>query len=133
MLEQADALAPDTLTLKLVSRRRRLGHNSWLHRAAHDGEAEQAAWLSPADMAQLGLSDGGQIIIQSGEQAVTLQALPKPEIQDGVLVVPHGLPKQNINKLIPSGAGFVEPISGNHWMTGVAVSVVPALQVAATD
>lgn len=117
-------------TLLLVCRRRRLGHNSWLHGALHDGRSESAAWLSPADMANLHLAKGDSLTLHGNGASITLPVLPKPDVAPGTVIVPHGLPDANVNALIPSGAAMVEPLSGNHLMTGVPVrasrAVMPA-------
>jgi hypothetical protein len=42
-----------------------------------------------------------------------------------VVVVPHGLPNANVNALIPSGVEMLEPLSGQHRLTGIPVQVSP--------
>lgn len=111
------------LPMRLISRRRRLGHNSWLHGAQRDGNSESIAWMAPADLQRLGLPDGGEITIRGNETVVSITAVPKPEISVGTIIVPHGLPDVNVNALLPSGPDFVEPISGNHLMTGLPVHI----------
>jgi anaerobic selenocysteine-containing dehydrogenase len=107
----------------LMSRRRRLGHNGWLHGGVRDGEAESAAWMAPADLAELGAPEGGRIEIRSEAGAVEIRALPQEEVRRGTVVVPHGLPDVNVNAIIPSGEAAVERMSGQHWMTGIPISV----------
>jgi len=51
-------------------------------------------------------------------------------------VVPHGVPGMNVNALMPTGMTMLEPLSGQHRMTGIAVQVTvapptPALPLAA--
>lgn len=117
----------------LVSRRRRLGHNSWLHGARHDGDTEAAAWFAPPDFAALGLQDGARVRLEQGEAAVEIAAVARDEVSPGVVVVPHGVPGANVNALIPSGPAHVEPLSGNHHMTGIGVRVRPLGQIAAAS
>jgi anaerobic selenocysteine-containing dehydrogenase len=107
----------------LMSRRRRLGHNGWLHGGVRDGDAESAAWMAPEDLAELGLPGGGLIEIRSEAGAIRIEAAPVSDVKRGTVVVPHGLPDVNVNAVIPSGAAAVERISGQHWMTGVPVDV----------
>jgi hypothetical protein len=54
-----------------------------------------------------------------------MMAVPMDEVAPGLVVVPHGVPGVNINGLIPSSADCLEPLSGQHWMTGIAVRVIP--------
>ena len=46
----------------------------------------------------------------------------------GTVVVPHGVPGMNVNALMPSGVTHLEPLSGQHHMTGIAVQVTLAPQ-----
>lgn len=111
--------------LTLICRRRRLGQNSWLHRATRDGEPEAAAWLSPDDLRALGLPQGGNVSLQTTDGALSIRAVPMDEVTPGLVVVPHGLPGVNVNALIPSSPERLEPLSGQHWMTGIPVRVTP--------
>jgi formylmethanofuran dehydrogenase subunit D len=111
--------------LTLICRRRRLGHNSWLHGAAHNGQAEDAAWFAPSDLADLGLPHGGTVRLQTASASLQIDAVPVEEVTAGVVVVPHGLPNANVNALIPSGAERLEPLSGQHRLTGIPVQVSP--------
>lgn len=113
-------------TLTLICRRRRLGQNSWLHGATKDGKPEDAAWLSPDDLQALGLSEGGEVQLKTAGGALTMKAMPVADVAPGLVVVPHGLPNANVNRLIPSSPDRLEPLSGQHWMTGIPVYVTPA-------
>src|SRR5262249_51821420 len=112
---------PEQFTL--IGRRRRLGHNSWLHGGERDGEAESVAWMAPGDLAKLGIPDGGMISVESSAGQLEIVAAPKAGVGARTIVVPHGLPAINMNALIPSGPGSAEPVSGQHCMTGISVSV----------
>jgi len=111
------------LTLALICRRRRLGHNSWLHGAGHDGMPERLAWLAPEDLSILGIPAGGTVLLSAGSAALQVQAVPTSGVSQGTIVVPHGVPGLNVNALIPSGAAHLEPLSGQHDMTGMTVQV----------
>jgi hypothetical protein len=37
------------------------------------------------------------------------------------------VPGMNVNALIPTGVTMLEPLSGQHRMTGIAVQVTPVL------
>ncbi len=112
--------------LVLIGRRRRLGHNSWLHDARREGDdSEAAAWASASDLTALGLRSGQQVRIASSEGSVSLPVVATEGVAPGTIVVPHGLPGLNVNELIPSGEAAVERLSGMHHMTGIPVSVEP--------
>jgi anaerobic selenocysteine-containing dehydrogenase len=112
-------------SLTLICRRRRLGQNSWLHGAAKDGKAEDAVWLAPDDLQALDLPQGGLVRLQTAGGALTMMATPVDSVEPGLVVAPHGLPGANVNQLIPSSLERIEPLSGQHWMTGIPVRVTP--------
>jgi anaerobic selenocysteine-containing dehydrogenase len=112
-------------SLTMICRRRRLGQNSWLHRAAKDGKPEDAAWLSPDDLQAIGLPEGGHVQLQTASGTLSIMATPRADIAPGLVVVPHGLPGVNVNGLIPSSLERIECLSGQHWMTGIPVRVIP--------
>jgi anaerobic selenocysteine-containing dehydrogenase len=115
--------ASSRATFTLLCRRRRLGHNSWLHGAVHDGDADGAAWLAPADLAALGVPEGGDILLYTASATLQMPAVPVSGVSSGTVVVPHGVPGMNVNALMPSGVTQLEPLSGQHRMTGMAVQV----------
>ena len=110
-------------TFTLICRRRRLGHNSWLHGAVHDGDTDGTAWLAPTDLAALGAPEGGDILLHTTSATLQIPAVPVSGVSPGTVVVPHGVPGINVNTLIPSGVTQLEPLSGQHRMTGIAVQV----------
>jgi formylmethanofuran dehydrogenase subunit D len=112
--------------LTMICRRRRLGQNSWLHGATRDGKPEETAWFSPGDLQALGLPDGGRVRLQTTAGTLSIMAVPMEDVAPGLVVVPHGLPGINVNGLIPSSTDRLEPLSGQHWMTGIPVQVTPA-------
>jgi formate dehydrogenase len=115
-------------TFTLICRRRRLGHNSWLHGAVHDGDTDGAAWLAPTDLAALGVPEGGDILLHTTSATLQMPAVPVSGVSPGTVVVPHGVPGMNVNALMPSGVTHLEPLSGQHRMTGIAVQVTLAPQ-----
>jgi len=109
----------------LLGRRRRIGHNSWLHGGVRDGRPEDVAWLAPADMRRLGLEDGGRIVLRTTAGELEIAARAEAGVVEGTVVVPHGEPAANVNEILPAGAAQVEPISGTLCMTGIDVEVRP--------
>lgn len=73
----------------------------------------------------MGLPQGGDVRLQTDIATLCMPAVPVPEVQEGLVVVPHGLPDINVNALIPSGHERIEPLSGQHYMTGIPVRVEP--------
>jgi len=118
-----ESLAESELGLTLISRRRKVCHNSWLHGARPDGPSQSSAWLCPQDMARLDLDEDNFIQVSSEVDSILIHAVARTEVGPGSIVIPHGLPEANINALYPSGAKHVERVSGNHVMTGLPVVV----------
>lgn len=112
----------------LLGRRRRLGHNGWLHSAVPDGSPEGVAWLAASDLVALGVSPGGTVCLRTAAASLTIPAMAAPGVMPGTVVVPHGVPELNVNALIPTGQAHLEPVSGQHIMTGVPVTVTAALE-----
>ena len=107
----------------LIGRRRRIGHNSWLHNGRRGDSLENAAWMSAADMKNLGIPDGGRVCVRSEAGELTIRARPNDGVMRGAIVVPHGLQGVNVNAIIPSGPDRAERLSGQHWMTGIPVRI----------
>ncbi|MEI8254231.1 MAG: molybdopterin-dependent oxidoreductase [Deltaproteobacteria bacterium] len=107
----------------LIGRRRRIGHNSWLHGGVRDGDAENQAWMARSDMDTLGARDGDAVYITSAAGEIRIHARAHESVLAGTVVVPHGLAGVNVNSIIPSGVDAIERVSGNHVMTGIAVEV----------
>ncbi len=129
-LEQASAELQDG-EFVLICRRRRLGHNSWLHGGTPDGDPERVAWLGAADLEALGLPDGGSVTIETSAGRLTIEAHAEAGLAPRTVVVPHGIPGANVNALIPSGPDAIEWLSGQHVMTGITARVTAARAVAA--
>jgi len=107
----------------LVCRRRRLGHNSWMHGGTRSGEPESFAWMRPDDMLSLGVKDGAPVELRTKAGSLRVPVRGRDGLAPRTVVVPHGLPDVNVNALIPSGVDEVERWSGQHRMTGIAVTV----------
>lgn len=107
----------------LIGRRRRLAHNSWLHGGHRSGSPESVAWLCPDDLAALGLRDGDRIEVARGDQRLTLPARGVEGVAPRTVVVPHGLPDVNVNRLIPAGPDNIERVSGQLRMTAIEARV----------
>lgn len=124
-LEQAcrDLEAPG---FRLVGRRLKLAHNSWIHGGARVTPATPVAYMAATDLAQLGVPGGGAIRVATAVGAATMAAEPEEGMAPGVICIPHSIGDFNVNTLIPSGQDAVERPSGQHRMTGIPVDVTAA-------
>lgn len=128
-LEQHERAREASEGFVLIGRRRRIGHNSWLHGGTRGGPLEGEAWLHPSDMAALGVEDGGAVELRTEAARLSMPARAREGVERGTVVVPHGELEVNVNELIPSGAAHIERLSGMCIMTGVPVEVRPAVRV----
>ncbi|HBQ10123.1 MAG TPA: hypothetical protein DEF51_02665 [Myxococcales bacterium] len=117
----------------LLGRRRRIGHNSWLHGGTREGALEGEAWMAPSDLARLGLEDGADVTLRTETGELTMPVRARDGVAPGTVVVPHGELEVNVNELLPSGAAHIEPLSGMLHMTGVPVEVRPGVRVRPTS
>lgn len=124
-IERLRRTVVDDDAFTLICRRRRLGHNTWLHGGTRTGEPESFAWMRTDDMAALGLHDGAPIELRTSAGSMRIPVRARDGIAPRTVVVPHGLADANVNALIPSGAAHVERWSGQHRMTGISVGVRP--------
>jgi anaerobic selenocysteine-containing dehydrogenase len=108
---------------RLIGRRRRLGHNSWLHGGVRDGNPEPVAWMRAEDMRELGIDDGGAIDIEGPAGKLRIVARAHEGLAARTIVVPHGIPELNINVVIPAGPQNVERCSGMLTLTGIMARV----------
>lgn len=117
---------PEDGGFTLIGRRRRLGHNSWMHGGQRSGDPDAVAWLSAADLDALGLDDGARIEISTKVGTLRIPVKGVEGVARGTVVVPHGLPELNVNTLIPAGEASIERVSGQLRMTGIEARVVAA-------
>lgn len=85
---------------------------------------EAFAWVSPQDLANLGVRDGDLVDVHSGEHSLRIPVRAMEGVARRTVVVPHGLPDLNVNELIPAGPQNIERVSGQLRMTGIAARVV---------
>lgn len=125
-------------TLRLFTKRERLGHNSWMHASRELSTPAHAAHLSPADAARLGVGDGDRLRLTSATASIELPARIDPDVIEGAVAIPHGYghhadsgwseAKQrggaNVNRLAASGPEAVDPLTGMCRFVGVPVQVV---------
>jgi anaerobic selenocysteine-containing dehydrogenase len=100
-----------------------------MHGAVHDSNADRTVWMAPADCTRLGLTSGSEVVLHTTSASVQVPVLPVADVVAGTVVLPHGIPTANVNALIPTGVGMLEPVSGQRRMTGIAVqlTLLPAV------
>jgi formate dehydrogenase len=135
--------------LRLIGLRERRTHNSWLHNLQRrDLQSGNRAHIHPADARRLGLCEGGWALLRGEAGELRLPVQLSEDLLEGVVAVPHGwdhrsaltaraqgLPGQNFNTAIQSGAGHMDPPSGQaimlaHW---VRVSALPGADAPVPD
>ncbi|CAN5709375.1 molybdopterin-dependent oxidoreductase [soil metagenome] len=134
---EADLSRPDVL--RLIGRRDRRSHNSWMHNNAYIRQPDgNSALLHPDDAAARGIVDGTTVEVSSPTGSVEVTVSLTTDVARGVVVVPHGwghattgpqraqaLAGANINTVIPGGAPHMDPVSGQAVMLAHEVEVRP--------
>ena len=138
---EADLARPGVL--RLVGRRDRRSHNSWMHNNPYIEQPDgNTALLHPLDAGERGIGEGDEVEVRGAAGAVRLPARLTTDVARGVVVVPHGWGHRtsgasrararagvNVNEVVPGGAAHMEPVSGQAVMLAheVEVSAVTAL------
>ena len=142
-LEAAEPGLSRTGVLRLIGRRDRRSHNSWMHNNPHISQPDgNAALLHPADAAERGIVDGAEVEVRGAAGVVRLPVALTDDVARGVVVVPHGwghattgprrargLGGVNINDVIPGGAAHMDPVSGQAVMLAHEVEVSAVVPV----
>jgi len=137
LADRAPEFEADDGKLRLIGRRERKSHNSWMHNNRRIKQPEgNVALLNPADARARDIADGDHIEIVAGDRRLELPVKLTEDVGEGVICVPHGwdhaaarLPRAsalgggNVNTVIPGGPEQVEPISGQAIMVSHAVDV----------
>ncbi len=146
-LESTLDASADSPTLRLISRRERLGHNSWMHSNPTLKTAAHAAHLSPADATRLGIARGDQLRISSKSGAIELPAEISENVTEGAVAIPHGYGHHknsswtsaiarggvNVNQLAASGPDDLDPLSGMCQLIGIRVRIERIAATAAAE
>lgn len=129
--------APRGSTLRLITKREALSHNSWMHGNPRLAPRAHAAYLSPADAGRHGVAEGDWVRLTTATGCIELPAVVDPDVSPGVVAVPHGFghdPESgwkvavarggaNVNVLAPSGPRRLDPLSGMCQFVGVEVTL----------
>jgi anaerobic selenocysteine-containing dehydrogenase len=131
---EATGPADDSHTFRLAVRRLRDVQNTMYHQldSVRRRLPGNAAYLNPADMVSLGVSEGDPVRIDSAHGSVTLPAKADPALRPQVVQVPHGwgdlldsatdhaAPGANTN-VLTSATHDVDPINAMPCLTGLPV------------
>ncbi len=127
--------------LLLITKRERRSHNSWMHNAPSlGGDAKRDSnrlTLHPSDAQALGISEGEECELKSGERSIRVKATLSDEVMPKTVALPHGwghteadglqvarkFPGVNANLLSPDGAEALEALSGMSQLTALNVAV----------
>lgn len=123
--------------LRLISKRERLGHNSWMHDSARLALPVHAAHLSTEDARRLGVTRGDRVRLSANGRQIELPVAIDPELRPGAVAVPHGYGHDpgsswtvararggaNVNRLAASGSAAVDPLSGMTQLVGIPVHI----------
>ena len=136
-------LASTRGALTLITRREARSMNSWfanvpvLRRGTH---THNPLHMHPSDAAARGLEAGARVAVQSASGRIEARLELADDLRPGVVAMAHGWGHAgnrhlrvaqaaagvNVNRLLPSGPGSFEPLSGQAHMTGIRVDVTRA-------
>jgi len=129
-------------TLRLISKRERTSHNSWMHnidafvRGARD---TNYLYMHPSDAAVRALRTGDLCEVKTPIGAIQVPVKITDELMPGAVALPHGWGHQraeglsiarrtrgvNANVLSPDGSASLERLSGMTLLTALEVQVEP--------
>jgi anaerobic selenocysteine-containing dehydrogenase len=136
----ADSMQTEESTLRLIGRRHVRDCNSWMHNFHRlvKGKDRCTALIHPDDLADRGIGDGDWVTVRSRAGEVSLRCESSCDVMPGVVSIPHGYGHQRagIRAQIATkhagvscnditDAGFLDELSGNAAVNGVAVEVLP--------
>lgn len=130
-------------SLKLISKREKRSHNSWMHNSAtlmRGKHRQNLVYMHPDDAAARGLEAGARVQVATSHDAIELPLATSVDLMAGTIAVPHGwghgaaeglgvargAAGVNVNRLSASGPGTIERLSGMTFMTGFVVEVMAA-------
>jgi len=137
-----EAAAPPPL--RLIGRRQRRSHNSWMHNLPRLRPAGDECWLSvhPLDAQPRGLTDGARARLSSPSGSLEVPVRLDDQVMPGTVSLPHGWGHgggagwqvaardgetgANVNALAADGPGALEALSGMARFNGIEVELAPA-------
>lgn len=142
MEEAATARRAEASGFRLIGKRERHTHNTWMHNARGlvGAEATNYAYLHPEDAKEIGVSDGDRVRIRGPEgREVIVPCRVSEDLRRKVVALPHGWGHGyeagwsfarersgvNVNRLLTDAFWKLEPFAGMACMNGVPVEVEP--------
>ncbi|MES0872486.1 molybdopterin-dependent oxidoreductase [Sinimarinibacterium thermocellulolyticum] len=140
LLAEQQAARPREGELWLIGRRHVRSNNSWMHNAQRlvKGKPRHQLFMHPQDLTARGIEDGDRVRVVSRVGSVEVEVQATEDIMRGVVSLPHGWgharagvqqriarqqPGQSVNDL--TDEHYLDALSGNAALNGVAVTVVP--------
>lgn len=130
-------------SLQLIGRRDPRTNNSWLHNSHRmvKGKERCVALVNPLDAATCNVSDGDTAVVRSRVGEIRIPVSVSDDMMPGVISIPHGWGHQmegvelgiatqhaGVNTNILTDDYFLDSLSGNTALNGVAVSLSKATQ-----
>lgn len=135
-----DSMQAKDAGLRLIGRRHVRDCNSWMHNFHRlvKGRDRCTALIHPDDLAARGIEDGDRVTVRSAAGEVSLRCESSRDVMPGVVSIPHGYGhgRDGIRARIAEAnagvscnditdAAFLDELSGNAAVNGVAVEVLP--------
>ena len=137
------SLARDNDGLRLITKRERTSHNSWMHNVASlvsGARATNYLYMHPSDARARSLGDGELCQVSSATGQLEVPVRVTDELMPGTVALPHGWGHQsadglsvasqtrgqNANLLAGDGPDALEPLSGMARLTAIEVQVQKA-------
>jgi len=123
-VERCAREASEPQGLRLIGRRQKRSHNSWMNDLPKLRRGDDGCRLAihPADAARLGVADGARVAVTSAAGRVEVEARLDEELMPGTVSMPHGW-RINVNLLAADGPAALEPLSGMVRYNGIEVDV----------
>ncbi|WP_033292439.1 molybdopterin-containing oxidoreductase family protein [Amycolatopsis jejuensis] len=120
------AAEPVRQGLRLVSARQRRHLNSQLADGTGARNADRAAVsVHPLDADELGVADGGEVVVTTRHGSLRLTASFDERVSRGTVAIPHGFADANVCELT-SETHDVDDLTGLPIMTALPVAIAPA-------
>jgi formate dehydrogenase len=118
--------ATEAPPLRLIGRRQRRSHNSWMNGVSTLRKSDDGCRLAihPDDAARLGVTQGARVAVSSAAGRVEVHAQLDDKLMPGTVSMPHGW-STNVNLLAADGPAALEPLSGMARYNGIEVDVTP--------
>jgi len=144
LLAENTAAKATGFDLQLIGRRDPRTNNSWLHNSYRmvKGKERCVALVHPSDAVSRKLLDGDMAVVNSRVGTIRIPITISDEIMPGVISIPHGwghsvdgielnIAKKHagVNTNILTDDYFLDSVSGNAALNGVAVSLSRELDV----